>query len=144
MAFGGHDGLTAGEGYFLQPTYITVPVPVAAIGTSEGVEMERAGFLLKVRKDKLEEYKKKHENVWPELLDALRRHGWRNYSLFLGEDGQLFGYVEAEESLEKSLEGMAGEDVNLQWQDEFAHLFESITGRPDEATVKLEHYFHLD
>ena len=58
--------------------------------------MERAGFLLKVRKDKLEEYKKKHENVWPEMLDALRRQGWRNYSLFLDEDGQLFGYVEAE------------------------------------------------
>lgn len=106
--------------------------------------MERAGFLLKVRKDKLEEYKKKHENVWPEMLDALRRQGWRNYSLFLDEDGQLFGYVEAEESLEKSLEGMATEEVNLRWQAEFAPFFESVAGRPDEATVKLEHYFYLE
>lgn len=106
--------------------------------------MERAGFLLKVREDRLDEYKKKHENVWPDMLDALRRHGWRNYSLFLSEDGQLFGYVEAEESLEKSLEGMAAEEVNLRWQAEFAPFFESVSGRPDEATVKLEHYFHLD
>ena len=106
--------------------------------------MERAGFLLKVREDRLDEYKKKHENVWPDMLDALRRHGWRNYSLFLSEDGQLFGYVEAEESLEKSLEGMAAEEVNLRWQAEFAPFFESVSGRTDEATVKLEHYFHLD
>ena len=106
--------------------------------------MERAGFLLKVRKDMLEDYKKKHEHVWPEMLDCLRRNGWRNYSLFLSEDGQLFGYVEAEESLEKSLESMANEEINLRWQAEFAPYFESITGRPDEATVKLEHYFHLE
>ena len=42
--------------------------------------MERAAFLLKVRKDRIEEYQEKHREVWPEMLDALRRHGWRNYS----------------------------------------------------------------
>ena len=70
--------------------------------------MERAAFLLKVREDRMEEYKQKHTEIWPEMLDALRRHGWRNYSLFLAEDGQMFGYVEAEESIAKSIEGMAG------------------------------------
>jgi L-rhamnose mutarotase len=54
--------------------------------------MERVGFLLKVRKDRLEEYKRHHEAVWPEMLDALRRWGWRNYSLFLTDEGLLFGY----------------------------------------------------
>ena len=93
--------------------------------------MERAAFLLKVRKDRLEEYKKKHREVWPEMLDALRRHGWRNYSLFLDDDGQLFGYAELEESIEKSLEGMAGEDVNLRWQEFMSEYFESLSGRPD-------------
>ena len=42
------------------------------------------------------------------------------YSLFLADDGQLFGYGEAEESLEKSLEGMDTEEINIKWQAEFA------------------------
>ena len=106
--------------------------------------MERAGFLLKVRKDRLAEYKQRHEAVWPEMLEALRRHGWRNYSLFLDEDGRLFGYVEAEESLESSLQGMSTEEVSLRWQAEFAPFFEGLSGRPDQSMVKLERVFHLD
>ena len=49
--------------------------------------MKRVGFLLKVKTDKLEEYKQHHEAVWPEMLEALRRAGWHNYSLFMREDG---------------------------------------------------------
>ena len=56
--------------------------------------MERVGFVLKVRQARLDEYKLRHEHVWPEMLDALRQTGWRNYSLFLREDGLLFGYLE--------------------------------------------------
>lgn len=106
--------------------------------------MERAGFLLKVREDKLDEYKEHHEAVWPEMLDALRRHGWRNYSLFLTDDGMLFGYVEAEESFQQSLDSMAGEDANLRWQEFMASYFEDLGGRPDQSMVQLEHVFHLD
>ena len=107
-------------------------------------EVERAGFGLKVRKDRITEYKEKRETVWPEILDALGRHGWRNYSLFLADVGQLFGYVEAEESLEKLLDGMDTEEINIRWQAEFAPLFEVLAGRPDEAILKLDHYFHLE
>ena len=74
--------------------------------------MERASFILKVRKDRIKEYKEHHNAVWPEMLESLRRHGWRNYSLFMRDDGLLFGYVEAEESFQKCLEGMAQEEVN--------------------------------
>ena len=69
--------------------------------------MERVGFVLKVKKGMLDEYKRRHREVWPELLDAIRRNGFRNYSIFLDEEGNLFGYFEAEESFEKCLEGMA-------------------------------------
>ena len=106
--------------------------------------MERAAFLLKVREDRLEEYKEKHREVWPEMLDALRRHGWNNYSLFLSDDGQLFGYVEAEDTIAKSLEGMAGEDVNLRWQEFMGEYFEDLAGRPDQSMVQLEHVFYLE
>lgn len=49
--------------------------------------MERVGFLLKVREEMVEEYKNHHRAVWPDMLDALRRNGWRNYSLFMADDG---------------------------------------------------------
>ena len=106
--------------------------------------MERAGFLLRVRKDRLAEYKKRHEAVWPEMLAALRRHGWRNYSLFLSDDGLLFGYVEAEESFQACLDGMAKEKINTEWQEYMADLFEGLEGWPDRSMAKLEHVIHLE
>jgi L-rhamnose mutarotase len=106
--------------------------------------MERAAFLLKVRPDRLEEYRRQHESVWPEMLEALRRNGWRNYSLFTTEDGHLFGYVEADESFQKSVEGMSKEDINLRWQELMAPSFENLAGLPDQSMVQLEHIFFLE
>jgi L-rhamnose mutarotase len=106
--------------------------------------VQRVGFLLKVKQDKLEEYKAHHKAVWPEMLDALRRNGWRNYSLFLRDDGLLFGYFEAEDSFQASLDGMAKEEINLKWQEFMGPYFESLTGRPDENMIELEEVFHLD
>jgi len=107
--------------------------------------MKRVAFLLKVREDKIEEYKEHHEAVWPEMLDALRRTGWRNYSLFMRDDGLLFGYFETPESFQAALEGMAKEEINTQWQDFMAPYFEGLGGaHADESTVELEEVFHLD
>ena len=111
-----------------------------------GVEaIKRVGFLLKVKADRLDEYKRHHEAVWPEMLEALSRHGWRNYSLFMRDDGMLFGYFEADESFEASLEGMEGEDVNSRWQEFMEPYFEIPPGsRPDQVMVELEEVFHTD
>jgi len=58
---------------------------------------ERVCFQLSVRPDRLEEYKARHREVWPEMLEALRATGWRNYSLFLRGDGLLIGYLECDD-----------------------------------------------
>jgi L-rhamnose mutarotase len=100
-------------------------------------------FLLKVREDRLEEYVQRHEQVWPEMLEALSGTGWHNYSLFLRADGLLVGYFETP-SLDAALEGMAKTDVNARWQAEMAEFFESLEGRrPDEAFLTLREVFHL-
>ena len=107
--------------------------------------MKRIGFLLKVKQDMLAEYKQHHEAAWPEMLDALRRTGWHNYSIFAREDGLLFGYFEAAESFQASLEGMSKEEINARWQDFMAPYFEGIGGaHADESMVELEEVFHLD
>lgn len=107
--------------------------------------MKRVGFLLKVRPEKLAEYKAHHQAVWPEMQAALRRTGWRNYSLFLREDGQLFGYFETPESFQAALAGMAQEEVNARWQALMAPFFENLSGaHADQSMVELEEVFHLD
>ena len=106
--------------------------------------MQRVCFLLKVRPDRLDDYVARHDSVWPEMLAALRRTGWGNYSLFLRDDGLLVGYFETP-SLEAALAGMADTDVNERWQAEMAPFFESLEGRrPDEAFIPLREVFHLD
>lgn len=107
--------------------------------------MKRVGFLLKVKPEMIAEYKRHHEAVWPEMLEALTRHGWHNYSLFLRDDGLLFGYVEVAESFQASLAGMATEEVNRRWQIFMAPYFEGIGGaHADQSMVELEEVFHLD
>lgn len=107
--------------------------------------MKRVAFVLKVKEDKIEEYKKHHQAVWPEMLEALRRTGWHNYSLFIREDGLLLGYFETPESLQAALDGMAHEEVNAKWQEFMAPYFEALGGaRPDQMMVELEEVFHLD
>ena len=102
--------------------------------------MERVCFLLQVDPKRLDEYKERHRNVWPEMQSALREAGWGNYSLFLGNDGLLVGYVETED-FEAAQRAMAGTDVNDRWQKQMAEFFGE---RADEGLVRLEEVFHLE
>ena len=106
--------------------------------------MQRACFLLRVKRDRIEEYKRRHQQVWPEMLDALRKTGWRNYSLFLREDGLLVGYLETDD-FQAALDGMAKTEVNARWQAEMVPFFERLeVQRPDQAMMTLQEVFHLD
>ena len=106
--------------------------------------MRRVCFLLQVKPDRLEEYKVRHREVWPEMLEALRETGWSNYSLFLREDGLLVGYLETE-NFDGALAGMAGREVNARWQAEMKEFFADAGGRPaDQQMLTLEEVFHLD
>ena len=107
--------------------------------------MQRAGFLLKVKQEKIPEYKEWHRKVWPEMLDALRRHGWRNYSLFMRPDGLLFGYVEVPDTFDKAQKGMAAEEINTKWGQLMGPYFEKIPGAEGAQTkLELEEVFHTD
>ena len=107
--------------------------------------MKRVGFILKVKPDRLDEYRRHHQAVWPEMLQALREAGWHNYSLFVREDGLLFGYFETPESLQAAQAAMAEREVNTRWQEFMAPYFEALDGlHPDEGLVDLEEVFHLD
>ncbi len=78
------------------------------------------------------------------MLDALRATGWRNYSLFLGEDGTLVGYLECED-FAAAQAAMAATEVNARWQAEMARFFSELDGStPDEGMRAELEIFHLD
>jgi L-rhamnose mutarotase len=105
--------------------------------------MERVCFLLRVRPDRLDEYRERHAAVWPDMLQALRETGWHNYSLFLRADGLLVGYLETED-LDAAVAGMQEREVNERWQAVMAPFFElPADGRPDTGFQRLEEIFHL-
>lgn len=106
--------------------------------------MERVCFQLQVKPERIEEYKRRHAAVWPDMLQALAETGWHNYSLFLRPDGLLIGYVETP-SIEAAQAGMAATEVNARWQAEMAEFFEDLDDvAPDEGFLRLEEVFHLE
>ena len=83
---------------------------------------QRTAFVLRVRPEKIDEYIRAHEDVWPEMLDALRGAGIRNYTIF--RDGnRMFGYFEADD-LAAAERYLAQQDVSTRWQDAMAELLE--------------------
>ena len=98
-------------------------------------------FNLQVDPERIAEYVERHKSVWPEMQDALRATGWRNYSLFLRDDGLLIGYVEADD-LAASQAAMEALDVNTRWQASMAPFFSGVT--PAEGFPQLTEVFHLE
>jgi L-rhamnose mutarotase len=103
----------------------------------------RVCFLLKVRQERLQKYKQRHAEVWPEMLEALRATGWHNYSLFLRPDGLLVGYLETGD-FAKACAAMKEHPVNARWQAEMTPFFEALDGGADDNMAPLEEVFHLD
>lgn len=101
---------------------------------------QRSAFVLQVRPERIDEYIEAHRAVWPEMLDALRRAGIRNYTIFR-YGTQMFGYFESDD-LEAAWRFMADQDVSGRWQDAMAELLEERV--PDGGAPALEEIFRLD
>ena len=102
--------------------------------------MQRVCFLLRIKPEHREEYLARHEAVWPEMLDALRRAGIRNYTIFRNGT-QMFGYFESDD-LEAASRFMAEQEVSGRWQDAMAELLEERV--PGCRAPALEEIFRLE
>ncbi len=101
---------------------------------------QRSAFVLHVRPEMMEEYVAAHAEVWPEMLQALRDAGIRNYSIFAaGTD--VFGYFEADD-LQAAAAHMAAQPVSARWQDRMAPLLDRRV--PDAGPPALQQIFRLD
>jgi L-rhamnose mutarotase len=104
--------------------------------------MIRKAFVMEVNPDQHEEYRRRHNPIWPELESVFNEHGVHNYSIFLlAETNQLFAYVEIED--EERWSAIAGTEVCRKW---WAYMREVMPSAPDNRPVSkaLTEVFHID
>lgn len=104
--------------------------------------MTRVAFQLLVRPDLVDEYIARHSPVWPEMLAEIAASGRRNYSIFLGDGGRLFGYYETDDDA-ASAAYLAASPVTARWEAEMARFFVGLEGRADQAAAGLREVFNL-
>ena len=104
--------------------------------------MERIGFVMALHPGAEAEYRRRHADVWPEMLDELRAAGARNYSIFL-RGNELFGYLEVDD-FERFREQMDNSSVNERWQADMAALIDPLTDPDTGFHRRLDEVFHLD
>jgi len=107
--------------------------------------MKRFGQIIGVKLDKLEEYKKYHAAVWPEVLEMITQCNIRNYSIFY-KDAMLFAYFEYVGSdFAADMAKMAADPTTQKWWDVMMPMQTPVaTRREGEWWANLEEVFHVD
>ena len=105
--------------------------------------MQRLAFIIRLLPgaDPVE-YKRRHDEIWPEMLAALRAAGMHNYSIF--RDGStLFAYLEVE-NLEQMRAALADDPVNARWQAYMRDMIEHDVDPETGSLRLLPEMFHMD
>lgn len=107
--------------------------------------MQRYGMLIKVRPEKLDEYKELHANPWPGVLKTIHDCNIRNYSIYL-KDGFLFGYYEyIGDDYAADMAKMAADPVTQEWWKHTDPCQEPLSTRKEgEWWAIMEEVFHCD
>jgi L-rhamnose mutarotase len=99
----------------------------------------RVAWVMRLKPGHEAEYKRKHDEIWPELVEIIRADGIRNYSIFR-HGLTLFAYYEHDGN---SPAGRPRNEVRRRWHEWMApHMVTHADDRPVAETV--EEVFHLD
>jgi len=104
--------------------------------------MDKFAFKMQLNPGMEEEYKKRHDAIWPELVELLKQVGIRDYSIHLDrETGVLFGVLWRED--DHRMDDLPSHPVMQKW---WAHMADIMAAQPDNKpiVVPLETVFHLD
>jgi L-rhamnose mutarotase len=104
--------------------------------------MERIAFTMKLLPGAATEYRRRHAAVWPEMLDALRAAGCRDYSIYQNDD-DLFGVFEVDD-FERFRRLMGESDVNARWQADMASLIDPCIDPSTGFHRRIDEVFRLD
>ncbi|MEA3460418.1 MAG: L-rhamnose mutarotase [Bacteroidota bacterium] len=107
--------------------------------------MKRYGMVIGVKPEKIEEYKKLHAAVWPDVLEMIRACNISNYSIYLKDD-RLFSYFEyTGDDFEADMNKMAADPVTRQWWDVCKPCQQALETRAEgEWWAEMEEVFHCE
>ena len=100
------------------------------------------GFKMYLHPGMEAEYKRRHDALWPEMIEMIHAYGGKNYTIFLDRDtNTLFGYLEIEN--EEKWADSANTAICRKWWDYMADIMDT---NPDNSPVSedLVPVFHLD
>jgi L-rhamnose mutarotase len=105
--------------------------------------MERLCFTFEIRPGTFDEYRHRHDEIWPELVTELKGAGLSNYSLYKFSDERVVGYVECEPDAQTCFGTLAWSPANTRWS---AWLEEIIVALADQngQMPHMEEIWHLD
>lgn len=104
--------------------------------------MERLCFTFTIRPGTEDEYKRRHDEIWPELVDAIVLSGFRNYSLFR-RGLQITAYAECHPDVATAFERLGAHEVNARWSEWFTDIIEELTDA-DGNVFRADEVWHLD
>lgn len=104
--------------------------------------MSNYAWVLEVRPGYEEEYKKRHDEIWPEMLEALRRAGIRNYNIFR-HGLTLFGYFETDD-IDAARNAISTDPVNAKWGAYMAPIMKIDIDPGSNFPYLLPIQFHMD
>jgi L-rhamnose mutarotase len=104
--------------------------------------MQRIAFLMNLEAGKEEEYKLRHAQIWPEMLNSLRQAGVKNYSIFR-HGLQLFAYLEVED-FQFMTQFLAKDQTNAKWQTYMQPLISMEIDPQLNFPPPLPEMFHMD
>jgi L-rhamnose mutarotase len=90
----------------------------------------------------LDEYLRRHDPVWPEMLREIAASGRRNYSIFHRGGGKLIGYFETDD-LEASTSYLAQSEIAERWEADMTPFFIAVEGRADQNLTAFPEVFNL-
>jgi L-rhamnose mutarotase len=111
-------------------------------GAPRRTTMERAFFTFEIRPGTEDEYKRRHDEIWPELVAVIKDAGVSNYSIFR-RGTQVFLYLECEPDRETAFSKIGATEVNARWSEWFEDIIIDMTDENGELRWG-EEVWHLD
>jgi L-rhamnose mutarotase len=104
--------------------------------------VERLCFTFEIRPGTEDEYEKRHDEIWPELVAAIKDAGLANYTLFR-RGTEIIAYVEAHPDVATAFAKLGPTDVNRRWAEWFSDVIVSLTDEQGNLYAVPE-VWHLD
>lgn len=104
--------------------------------------MQRIAFLMRIKPGTEEEYRRRHQQVWPEMLSELKQAGCHNYSIFLN-GLRLIAYLEVDDLI-RFREYLKNSAVSDRWEAFMGDILEREVDPATNFPFVLEEVFHLD